>query len=76
MDQFEQAIKLGPLALLRLRAETLLARIDDRDNPVSVSDEDRERLNHIASEPKLSDREFLGSFDFIYEEDVAKDDKG
>ena len=67
--RFEQALALGPLALLRLRAECLLRRIDDRAKPVSVTHDDRERLYRIASAPSLDDREFLGRFDAIYEED-------
>jgi hypothetical protein len=71
--RFEQAMQLGPLVLLRLRAEVLLDRIDEPDNPVLVSDEDRERLNRIASAPELDDREFLGTFDSIYEGDEQRD---
>lgn len=71
--QFKQAMALGPLALLRLRAEVLLQRIDDAQRPVKISDEQREQLDRIASAPQLNDSEFLGSFDYIYEEDERND---
>jgi hypothetical protein len=60
-----QARRLGPLALLRLRAEILLGRIDDHQHQVTVTAEERERLVRVASAPRLEDREFLGGFDFV-----------
>jgi len=52
---FEQAIKLGPLALLRLRAEGLLGRGDD--GTILLTEDERERLKRIMVAPNLDDRE-------------------
>jgi len=69
--RFNQARKLGRLALLRLRAECLLTRIDEA--PVAIAAEDlpgiREKLDRIASVPRYEDADFLESLDFIYEQD-------
>jgi hypothetical protein len=63
--RFSQALKLGPLALIRLRAEVLLDWFGEGE----LADDKREELLRIASTPKPEDREFLGRFDFIFEED-------
>jgi len=69
-DRFDLALKLGPLALLRLRAEVLLERINDPQKPpVTITDEQREELARIASAPQLDDRAFLGSLAYIYKDD-------
>jgi hypothetical protein len=60
--RFEQARKLGRLALLRLYAEVLLERED-------IAPEDREELVRIAVEPKLEDGDYLGRFDHLFEQD-------
>jgi hypothetical protein len=60
-ERFSQAVKMGPLALIRLRAEVLLARGDAFTDPLIR--EHREELERIASVPKLVDREFLAQFD-------------
>jgi hypothetical protein len=61
-ERFKQAQKLGPLALIRLRAEVLL----ERDNIVP---QDHEELVRIATEPKLDDCEYLVNFDHLFERD-------
>jgi hypothetical protein len=61
-NRFEEARQLDLLALLRVRAEVLLERED-------IAPEDREELVRIASEPKPEDRDYLGSFDHLFEED-------
>ena len=61
-NRFEEARQLDLLALLRVRAEVLLERED-------IAPEDREELVRIASEPKLEDRDYLGSFDHLFEAD-------
>ena len=43
-NRFEEARQLGPMALLRVRAEVLLERED-------IAPEDREELVRTASEP-------------------------
>jgi hypothetical protein len=72
--RFEQAIKLGPLARYRLRAEVLLERINKpgRQPLVQISPEDCELLHRIASTPKEGDDVLLGRFDYIYEADTDR----
>jgi DNA replication protein DnaC len=71
INQISQAFKMGPLATLRLRAECLLNRIDNKAmRPVNISECDREKIDRIASAPREEDEEFLGSFDYIYEQDI------
>ena len=73
ISRHDQAMRLGELACLRLRAEVLLERIYDKADPIAVTGEDRDRLDRIASAPKLDDRGFLGRFDHIYEADETKE---
>jgi hypothetical protein len=73
-DQFERALKLGPLALLRLRAEFLLEHGDTGTIPLSQVE--RERLDHIAVNASLNDRAFLDSFDARLAEAFPDDDEG
>jgi hypothetical protein len=59
-DPFERispAIKMGPMAVLRLRAEALLQNVMD------LTDREQEELGRIASAPREEDGEFLDSFD-------------
>lgn len=63
---FELARQLGPVALVRLRAETLLQYYDDR-----LTDAEREELIRIASAPHENDREYLEQFDDFFEDDDA-----
>ena len=56
-----EAIKVGPMALLRLRAEGLLENADE--GRIRISDAERERLERIAAAPFEEDRHFLGGFD-------------
>jgi hypothetical protein len=75
LNRFIHANALGTLALLRLRAENLLERIDNPNcRPVTITAGQREKLNRIASAPKEDDHEFLGHFDFIYEQDEKEGD--
>src|SRR5262249_21149799 len=73
LDRMGQAIAAGPLAVLRLRAEVLLERIDDEQHP-DVSVEEREELARIASAPRLEDCEFLGSFDYLIDEECTREE--
>jgi hypothetical protein len=61
--RFEQAMRLGLLPMLRLRAEVLL------EGDHALTDEEREELNRIVVAPKESDREYLGGFDRFFEEE-------
>jgi hypothetical protein len=61
IERFHQARKMGPLALIRLRAEVLLGRADAFTDPLIR--EHREELERIATVPKLEDRDFLAQFD-------------
>jgi hypothetical protein len=61
--RFEQAMRLGPLAMLRVRAEVLL----EGDYP--LTDAEREEISRIAVAPKESDGEYLGRFDCSFEEE-------
>jgi hypothetical protein len=61
---FEQARKLGPLALLRLRAEVLL-RTGHPFRP-----DELEELERIAAAPHEEDGDYLGAFDFVFEADL------
>lgn len=67
LNRFQQAWELGPMALLRLRAEVLL------DHPYPLSEADRGQLERIAVEPREGDREWLNQFDFIFEKDEGRD---
>lgn len=69
---FDQALELGWPALLRIQAEVLLDRIDDpgERQPFTITEEQREELNRIASEPNPNDEVYLGQFDYIYESDI------
>jgi hypothetical protein len=58
LARFERARQLGPLALLRLRAEVLLENAD-----VPLTAEERETLDRIAVSPELEDKDFLDGFD-------------
>jgi hypothetical protein len=60
-DRFTLARSLGPLALLRLRAEVLLEHAS-RDR-VDVTAGELGVLERIAVAPTPDDREFLGTFD-------------
>jgi hypothetical protein len=60
-ERFNQARKMGPLALIRLRAEVILGRPDAFDH--YLIREHREELERIATVPKLEDRDFLAQFD-------------
>jgi hypothetical protein len=56
----EQARQLGPMVLLRLRAEVRLQH--DEDGAIPPDDDECGRLDVIAVAPKPDDREFLGGF--------------
>lgn len=66
LRQFEAARKIGPLALLRLRAEVLLKHGDNGVVPLTI--EERAQLERIAVVPNRDDVEFLGTFDRFLEE--------
>jgi hypothetical protein len=55
------ALRLGPLAVLRLRAEVLLELSSSRK--VSLSGVEREELDRIAVVPSQDDEAWLGRFD-------------
>jgi hypothetical protein len=61
-----QAIELGELAVLRLRAECLLERGDRGE--VRLMDAVRARLDRIAVAPREGDRIFLDEFDRFLED--------
>lgn len=61
--RFALALKLGPLALLRLRAEVLL------NLPHEFTLQERERLERIAAAPITEDHSWLGEYDYLFEED-------
>jgi hypothetical protein len=65
-DRFSQALREGPMALLKLRAEVLLEH--EAEWTIPLTDGERARLRRIATEPAEEDREFLGTFDRFYEE--------
>ena len=54
------AVEMGPMALLRLRAEILLERADAGEDP--LTDGDRAKLHRIALTPTEEDRIFLDGF--------------
>jgi hypothetical protein len=56
-----QAIRMGPLALLRLRAETLLGYANE--GRIELAQEERDALDRIAVAPDEDDWVFLGQFD-------------
>ena len=60
-ERFERAITLSKLALLRLRAETLLDYADE--GKIAVTPEERDELERISMAAKPRDRVFLGDFD-------------
>ena len=70
IERLIQALNLGALAPLRLRAELLLERIENPGDPVSATSDEREELARIASAPEEEDYEFLGHFDYVYENDT------
>ena len=60
------ASRLGPLALLRLRAEVVLRYGDSGNIPLTPAE--RETLNRIAVAPVGEDKGFLDGFDRYYEQ--------
>jgi hypothetical protein len=68
MSDFDRAFALGPLALLRLRAEVLLKR--EAEGEFALSPEVRQRLEDIAVTPKRADQQFIEE---VYHE-VERDD--
>lgn len=65
--QFETARQVGPLALLRLRAETLLKY--GAEGIIPLTSEERAKLDRIAVTPNDNDVEFLRTFDHYLEDD-------
>jgi hypothetical protein len=65
MKRFDTAVKLGPMAVLRVRAEVALECADG--GTFTISDEERQVLDHIAVAADESDREFLKYYDRYYE---------
>lgn len=61
MTRFELARRLGPMALLRLRAEVLIEYADQ--GRITLTDAERPEVERITVAPRLEDRDFLGSFD-------------
>jgi hypothetical protein len=57
MSDFEAAFALGPLALLRLRAEILLRR--EAAGEFALPPGVRQRLEDIAVTPKREDQQFI-----------------
>jgi hypothetical protein len=72
---FRLARRLGPNALLRLRAEVLLQYLEAGE--VTATEEERERLLRICVAPNGDDdRAFLGDFDPQLEKlDEERDDE-
>jgi hypothetical protein len=68
IHRFRRALKGGPLAMLSLRADTVLHYSNKGHIP--LTEQEREELERIVAAPKEADREFLGSFDRYYEEDA------
>jgi hypothetical protein len=69
---FRLACRLGPNALLRLRAEVLLQYLEAGE--VTATEAEHERLLRICVAPNGDDdREFLGGFD-VQLEKLAEDD--
>jgi hypothetical protein len=64
--RFEQAIKLGPMARLRLRAEILLEYAANGE--IALTPADLERLDRITVAPRPEDAPFLAAFDRYLEE--------
>jgi hypothetical protein len=62
--------KLGPS--LRARAEALLNIADT--GRLKLSEEERNRLDRIATVPDQDDYQWLGTFDWIHEVDVTIDE--
>ena len=62
MRRATQARRLGPLALLRLRAELLLER-DDHDLRPPLTAAERAELEGITVAPREDDRDWLNGFD-------------
>lgn len=61
IKRFELARRLGPLAMIRLRAEILLEYADNGTIP--LADAERNELDRIAVVPSADDLPFLASFD-------------
>jgi hypothetical protein len=72
MDRFRRQVRLGPLALMRLRAEVLLSYAADDTIPLTAAE--HEELERIAVAPKAEDSAFLASFDRYLTDDA--DDAG
>jgi hypothetical protein len=50
-----------------------LERIENPGDPVSATSDEREELARIASAPEEEDYEFLGHFDYVYENDAWRE---
>jgi hypothetical protein len=66
IDRFDQARWLGPLALLRLRAEVLLQHA--AEGTIPLTEAEAERLHRIALMSIPEDAAFLATFDRYYED--------
>ena len=73
LDQVGEIYKQGPDATIRLRAEVLLNR--EKHGEFKLTDEERERLDHIAVVGTEDDREYLGTFDRFYQDEDYEDDE-
>jgi hypothetical protein len=67
VDRFDKAVRLGRMALLRLRAEVLISNADMGN--FSLTGDEREELERIAVAPNPNDKEFLNTFDRYYEDE-------
>jgi hypothetical protein len=68
MKVFGEAIKMGPEALVRYRAEVLLSRGDSGE--YVITDTEREELLRIAAEPKPRDQPYAGGKHFYSPDEV------
>lgn len=62
-QRLDQAMALGPFALLRLRAEILLGYAERGKFGITLTETQREELHRIAVAPREEDRTYLGGFD-------------
>jgi hypothetical protein len=61
MQRFRLAARLGPLALLRLRAEVILER--ETKGKIWLTPEQHETLDRIAVAPHRKDADYLAKLD-------------
>jgi hypothetical protein len=72
-ERLDRAMRLGPMARFRLRAECLLGYADRGEIP--LTDDEREEVERITVAPKPEDGDFLGSFDVYFEKMQDEEDE-